>query len=353
MSVFRRLLSPLACASALALLAPAAVAQESVVLKFEHFLSSSAIGHTELVTPWCDDLDKASDGRLKCEIYPSMQLGGKPEQLPNLLQNGVIDIAFTAFGYSPGRFPRAEAGELPLVLPQKLEDANAVMWDYMNNAASEDIENFQMLGVFIGGDSGFHTVKTPITKMKDLKGLRIRAATRVIGNFLTALGATPIAMPPAQITDSMSKGVLDGVITVWELVPATKLDETSFEHTEMASDQFMLTASPLTFLMSKKRYESLPDDLRQILDEHSGPALNQRAAELWTRTARQARDKVEDMPDQNIHVVDDAFYADMQDKAQLVYDDWIKKSPKGVDRRVLFDGFRELVQDRMAADAAD
>lgn len=323
-------------------------AQESVVLKVEHFMPASAAANAELIVPWCADLEQASQGRLKCEIYPSMQLGGTPSQLPDLLRNGVIDMAFTAFGYSPGRFPRAEVMELPLMLPQDLEKANAAMWEFMNTDAAEDVREFKMLGVFVGGDSNFHTARHPIRSMQDLKGLRMRAATRAIGKFLSAMGAAPVSMPPSQISDAMSKGVLDGVITVWELLPATKLDETSFEHTEMAADQSMLVASPLTFLMNKERYASLPDDLRAILDEHSGPALNARAARMWDATARAARESVEKKPGHHVYVVDDAFYADMQDKAQIVYDDWVQDSAAGVDRAQLLQRFKALVSEATA-----
>lgn len=340
------LMAALALSSGLA--GPSASAQESVVLKVEHFMPASAAANAELIVPWCDDLDRASQGRLTCEIYPSMQLGGTPAQLPDLLRNGVIDMAFTAFGYSPGRFPRAEVMELPLVLPQNLETANAAMWEFMNTDAAEDVADFKMLGVFVGGDSNFHTTKYPIRSMADLKGLRMRAATRAIGKFLSAMGGAPVSMPPSQISDAMSKGVMDGVITVWELVPATKLDETSFEHTEMAADQSMLVASPLTFLMNKERYASLPDDLRAILDAHSGPALNARAARMWDETARAARASVEKKPEHHIYVVDDDFYADMQDKAQLVYQDWVDNSPGNLDRKHLLERFQALVTEKVA-----
>src|SRR5699024_4046398 len=120
-----------------------------------------------------------------------------------------------------------------------------------------------------------------VRTVDDMKGLRIRASTRSASRFLEAVGATPISMPPSQIADSLSKGVLDGALAAWEVVAPTKLDETTFYHTQTASDQAATTITTLAVLMNKQRYESLPEDLKEILDEYSGETLTMRFAKSW------------------------------------------------------------------------
>ena len=67
-------------AGAMAGLACAASAQE-VTLKLHHLLPPVAHAHKNMLAPWAERVGKASNGRIKVEIYPSMQLGGRPQQL--------------------------------------------------------------------------------------------------------------------------------------------------------------------------------------------------------------------------------------------------------------------------------
>ena len=60
--------------------AGAAYAQ-TVTLKVHHFLPPASTAHRNFIVPWCDKIAKESAGRLKCQIYPAMQMGGAPQQL--------------------------------------------------------------------------------------------------------------------------------------------------------------------------------------------------------------------------------------------------------------------------------
>ena len=41
--------------------------------------------------PWGEKIEKESGGRIKVEIYPAMQLGGKPPQLVDQVRDGVVE----------------------------------------------------------------------------------------------------------------------------------------------------------------------------------------------------------------------------------------------------------------------
>ena len=51
---------------------------EQVVLKYHSFLPMPHSANSKFVKPWAERLASQSGGKLKVEIYPSMQLGGKP-----------------------------------------------------------------------------------------------------------------------------------------------------------------------------------------------------------------------------------------------------------------------------------
>ena len=100
---------------AFAALAPMAGHAQEVVLKVAHFLPPVSPAHTKFITPWCEKIEKESQGKMKCQIYPAMQLGGTPPQLLTQVRDGVADIVWTLPGYTAGRFPKIEVLELPFI----------------------------------------------------------------------------------------------------------------------------------------------------------------------------------------------------------------------------------------------
>lgn len=80
--------------------ASAGVQAQTVKLKVHHFLGPQSIQHTTMLGDWCKALDKDSKGRLQCEIFPAMQLGGTPIQLYDQARDGVVDVAWTLQAYT-------------------------------------------------------------------------------------------------------------------------------------------------------------------------------------------------------------------------------------------------------------
>ena len=109
-------------------------AAETVTLKVAHFLPSTSNAQRNVIQPWCDKLAKESANRIQCQIYPSMQLGGTPAQLPDQVRRGIVDVVWTAPGYSTGRFPRSEAVELPFMLPPSGEAGSKIIWEFYQRA---------------------------------------------------------------------------------------------------------------------------------------------------------------------------------------------------------------------------
>ena len=91
------------------------VSAQPITLKLSHFVPPVAPPHATFLAPWAEKVEKASGGRLKIQIYPSMQLGGTPPQLVDQIKDGVVDIGWTLPGYNAGRFPRTEVMEVPFL----------------------------------------------------------------------------------------------------------------------------------------------------------------------------------------------------------------------------------------------
>src|SRR5690625_7273696 len=76
-------------------------------------------------------------------------------------------------------------------------------------------------------------------------------------------------MPVPQMAESLSKGVIDGALVPWEVLPATKAHELTKYHVETEPGQAMTTAT-MIYVMNENRYNSLPDHLKEVIDNNSG-----------------------------------------------------------------------------------
>lgn len=324
-----------ACATALP------VAAQEVTLKIAHFLPSGSPAQQKVMQPWCEEMKQASGGRIACQFYPAMQLGGTPAQLADQAKNGVADIVWTAPGYSAGRFPAIEVFELPFMAKDSASSSKAV-WQFYQQHAQKEFAAYKVLAFHTDGGQAIHTASKPVMSLKDFSGLKLRTSTRVGAKTLTALGGAPVAMPPAQVTEAISKGVVDGALGAWELVFPTKLSEVTKFHLQPDTGVAYPAATVLTVLMNKARYERLPNDLKAILDKTAGESLVARFGAVFDAEAADTRKRIAAQGDK-IHTLSATQVTAMKQATLAVEDEWAKQvGEKGLDGRKLISAAREL-----------
>lgn len=260
-------------ATALATFAAAPAHAQEVTLKVHFFLPATSFANTLFITPWCERIARESQQRMKCNIYPSMQMGGTPPQLFEQVRDGVADVVWTLPGYTAGRFPSVEVFELPFMM-QNPEATSKALWDYTQQFSKEEFKDVKPLAFHVHGDGVFHMTSKPVRSAADLKGLKLRAPTRMTNRFLAALGATPVGMPVPQVGDALSKGIIDGAVVPYEVVPSVKIQELVKYHSETDPAEPAFYTSTFIFAMNKAKYESLPADLKKVIDNNSGQALS-------------------------------------------------------------------------------
>ncbi len=256
-----------------ALLAQGALHAQEVTLKVHHFLPAGSYAQQNFIQPWCDRIAKESGDKLKCQIYPSMQLGGTPPQLIDQVKDGVVDVIWSLPGYTAGRFPLSEVFELPFMM-QNPEATSKALWDYVQQYALAEYKGVQPIALHVHGDGVFHMREKPIKALADLKGLKLRAPTRQTNRLLAALGATPVAMPVPQVSEALSKGVIDGALVPYEVVPSVKIQEIVKYHSETDPSEPALYTSTFMFVMNKAKYDALSPELKKVVDANSGQAFS-------------------------------------------------------------------------------
>lgn len=307
-----------------------------VTLKVHHFLPPASTTHKNFILPWCEKIAKESAGRLKCQIYPSMQMGGSPQQLYDQVKDGVADIVWTVPSYQAGRFPVIEAYELPFMV-QDSERASRGLWHYAIRNASAEFKGVKPILFHVHDGSLMHTTKKQIKTLEDFKGLKLRAPTRQGSKMLAALGATPVPMPLPQAAEALSKGVIDGVMIPWEVVPAVKFDEVTKFHTEAAPGEPQMSNTVFLFGMNPAKYDALPPELKKIIDANSGPDPSAWVGKVFADDALPGKKSAEARKN-TIFVLPAAELKRWEAATLNVTEEWIKDmSAKGFDGKRLFD----------------
>lgn len=275
----RRLLLTATALAAPALVTPRRAAAQEVTLRLHHFLPAVSNVHRHFLVPWANKLREESGGRLRVQIFPSMQLGGAPPQLYDQAKDGVADIVWTLPGNTPGRFPRIEVIELPFVAHKRASVNARVTWELFDRHMRGEFGETHMITAW-AHDHGLIHARREVRRMEDLRGLKLRFPTRQAGEALRALGATAIGLPIPQVPEALSQGVIDGAVVPWEVVPAIRLHEMVRNHVGIPGSPTFYVAS-FVLAMNKPRYEGLPADLRRVLDANSGAVAAEMAAKVW------------------------------------------------------------------------
>ncbi len=323
-----------------ATLATGAFAQE-VTLRMHQFLPAQANVPKNVLVPWADRVMEASGGRIEIQHFPSMQLGGTPPQLIDQAIDGVADIIWTVAGYTPGRFPRAEVFELPFLMTDA-GDMSAAYWELVEEQMlDQDFADFKVLGVWVHGPGVIHSAD-PITAPEDLNGVKLRAPTRVTNKLFTNLGATTVGMPVPAIPESLSKGVVDGAVIPWEVTGALKVAELVENHTEFEGNAIYTTT--FIFAMNKAKYDSLPDDLKAVIDSQSGAAFSRLAGTQMQADDGPSRDLALDMGN-NVITISEADAAPWRVAAEATTAEWIAEmDASGIDGAALLSRANALLE---------
>lgn len=323
-----------------------AQADEPVVtLKLAHFLPAHSVTQAQFLKPWAERITEQSNGRIQFQFYPSMQLGGTPPQLVDQVRDGVADIVWTLPGYSSGRFPLTAAFELPF-MSSSSEASSQAMWDFIQKHGQKEFADMHLLATHLTDGALVHTTKKPIHSLKDFRGQKLRAANRTAAKTIGLLGATPVAMPVPQVPEALSKGVVDGAVVPWDVVPALKLHELVKYHTETAPGSPALMHTALIVGMNSNTYDKLPDDLKQIIDDNSGRELSRQAGQIWDNQVVEAGHKLAQSRQNEIYVLPQEELAKWMKATSRVSDDWVKDvEGKGYENgEALLEEARQLIE---------
>ncbi len=265
-------------------------AYSQVTLKVHSFSGPQAPDQTHHLFPWAERINKAAGGKMKVEVYTNMQLGGKPADLPQQLEDGVVDVIFHLPGFSPGRFPGLEGTELPFTNVGLSAGQSPAVFEWATRWLTDtELKGIKLLGSHTADAAFIHSRNKPIKSLDDLKGMKFRVPGRFVGEAAKALGGTPVGIPLPGVYEALERGQVDGMFINWAIIPSYRLHEVTKFHLETPIYQ-----SPLLTLMSQKSYDKLPADLKKVIDDHSGFEYTKQIGKAWDELTVPARKVVVD-----------------------------------------------------------
>lgn len=318
-----------------------AFAQDVITLRMHQFLPVQANIPNNTLQKWADEVEAASNGRIQVEHYGSMALGGTPPELYDQAVDGVADIIWTLPGYTPGRFPEAEVFELPFMMNNP-EAASKAFWELAQDTLiNDEMSDTHVLGLWVHGPGVIHS-KDPIRTVGDLAGLKLRTPTRTTNMLFRNLGAEPISMPVPAVPENLAKGVIDATVIPWEVTGSLKVPELVSNHTEFQGTP--LYTATFIFTMNKDRYESLPDDLKAVIDAASGLEFSGAAGRQLVTDDAIARQNAADMGNTIIEVSQEESQA-WHAASEATIEQWITEmNDKGIDGAALIARAKELME---------
>ena len=207
-----------------------------------------------------------SQGRVKVDVYTNNQLARGEGAMLEGVQLGTIDVAPVGSAPIGGIF---EPAYLPLDLPF-LWASREQVWKVMDGPIGQELfkkmEGKGVKGLCFGGGWGFRNMlsnKRAINTPDDMKGQTIRVQeSPIYVAMMKQLGANPVPMPWGEVYLAMKQGTVDGM----EIPVVTMVSDKFFEVTKYYS-LTQHTYPPISWFMNLKRYQALPADLRQAVDE--------------------------------------------------------------------------------------
>jgi TRAP-type C4-dicarboxylate transport system substrate-binding protein len=271
------IIAPMAAALLVSLAAPAR-ADEPILLKFANPATPTDWVTTKGIDPWAKDIADATGGLVEIKNFAGGSIANFRNVYDRLL-NGVAEFAFGTFGAIADQFPKTVVPSLPF-LAENSAEAGLAQWRlYANGITTDEFAKVKPIAMFGFGISGLHLTKA-INKLDDLKGMKVLANGRIPGQMLTLVGAVPVTSNPAELYQSLSRGVADGTVFTWSGIESFRLGELVKYHVDIP-----FGSAGGYFFMNKDSFAKLPEKAQAAIDRFSGEPL--------TKTLGAAADSVD------------------------------------------------------------
>ncbi len=289
-----------------------------VTLKFNSPAPPPSFLHNNVFRPWIKNVEAASKGTLKIQLYVGGTLGNFKVNYDRVV-DGVADIGFILTAFTNGKFKKLDVAELPFQSKDSTEAAYSLWKLYAKGLANDEFDQVKPLAIWTFPNAALHT-KKKVTSLEDVKGMRIATSNVSTSNIVKLLGGVPVTFTPPDTYEAISRGIAGGALMPFTGMRIFKINEVTSHHL----DEPLGAATALMFI-NKKKYDSLPAEAKAAIDKYSYLPLSEitgKATDAYWNSARAmvAKSTNELSPEQE---------KKWEEVTHPVVADWVKKNPDG------------------------
>ena len=324
-------------AAVLTCVANTAVAQTTI--KINTWLSTANIMNTTVLPWWGKAVEEGTQGRVKVTIsYPP---NANPATFFDRLTDGISDVMWSFHGYNPGRFVATQVVELPGLGADAYEAT--VAYQRIHDrflAKADEHKGIKLLAVFSHGPGMLHT-RTAITRVDQLKGLKVRNGGGIGAEISNLLGFVQVPAPASKVYEIVSQGVADGSLMPMEAKEGFKLKEVA-PFTLVNPGGFYYGSFWVG--MNREKFAKLSKDDQAAIDKVSGQALAEQLGRGWRKVDEDGLAAAK-AAGNTITTASPELEKEIDAKLAPVEQDWIERAAKkGIDARAALDALRAEVR---------
>jgi TRAP-type C4-dicarboxylate transport system substrate-binding protein len=239
---------------------------------------------------WIAEVEKATDGKLKITRYPSQRLG-KAKDMLSLAKAGITDIGEFVPGYIGDPLLLSTVAELPGILPEAC--ASSLAYEKLAKPGGFlDKTELAPLGLhllYVVGLPAYQLFAShKFDTLESMHGLKIRSSGPAMDAGLRQLGMVPIRMSAAELSESFSRGTVDGMA-----FPAASIFTYDLQgKTKYGTDKLSFGSSITFYAISTRVWNKLPPDIQKIMTE-AGDRTTRHSCGLVDKEEQSALKKLE------------------------------------------------------------
>ncbi|MDW8003034.1 MAG: TRAP transporter substrate-binding protein [Deltaproteobacteria bacterium] len=242
-----------------------------IELKFSNYFPVTA-AQSKICEDFIKAIEEKSKGKVKFSYFGAGTLLTATKMVDGVIE-GISDIGLSHIAYTPGRFPVTDVLNLPLGFPNALVGTR-VANDFYRKYKPREWERLHVLALHTCGPKFIFSRKKPVLRLEDFKGLSLRGYGYE-AELISALGATPRAIPMPETYDALLKGVVDGATMPLEALKFWRLAEVIKYVTECPEVGKVET---FYLIMNAKTWEGLPLEIKKIFEE---TPFEESLAKMW------------------------------------------------------------------------
>lgn len=217
---------------------------------------------------FADLLAESSGGKIKVRLFPGGTLGGDVQTV-SALQGGTLDITVLNSGILAAQAPDYAMLDFPFLF-NDVKEAHAVIDGAVGQKLTAQLDSKGLVGLGYW-DLGFRNVtnsKTPITRLEDMQGLKIRVIQSPIYlETFSALGANPVPMAFPEVYTGLEQRTIDGQENPFTVIEGSKFFEVQ-KYLSVTGHIF----NPQSLIIGQKTWNKLNDDEKALIRDAAAKA---------------------------------------------------------------------------------